>query len=125
MTHATVIPILRSFDEASARAFYVGYLGFRVDWEHRFAADLPLYLQLSRADIVLHVSEHHGDATPGSAVRILVPDLPALAAELASRDYPRARPEIVRQEWGCDELQVIDPAGNRLVFYRFTDGEAP
>ncbi len=36
------IPILRMFDEAAARAFYVDLLGFRVDWEHRFESDLPL-----------------------------------------------------------------------------------
>lgn len=27
-----VIPILRIFDEAKAREFYVEFLGFRVDW---------------------------------------------------------------------------------------------
>ena len=26
------VPILRSFDEAKAREFYVDYLGFKVDW---------------------------------------------------------------------------------------------
>ena len=29
-------PILRIFDEAKAREFYVDFLGFKVDWEHRF-----------------------------------------------------------------------------------------
>jgi len=27
-------PILRMFDEARAREFYVEFLGFTVDWEH-------------------------------------------------------------------------------------------
>lgn len=27
-----VAPILRIFDEAKAREFYVGFLGFKVDW---------------------------------------------------------------------------------------------
>ena len=31
-----VVPILRSFDEGKAREFYVDWLGFRIDWEHRF-----------------------------------------------------------------------------------------
>ncbi|MCK7593659.1 glyoxalase superfamily protein [Pseudomarimonas salicorniae] len=123
MPTATVIPILRSFDEARTRAFYLDFLGFRVDWEHRFEADLPLYMQVSRGAIVLHLSEHHGDATPGSAVRILFEDLPALAEELKSRRHSNARPEIQLQPWGCAELQVIDPAGNRLVFYRLTEDQ--
>jgi catechol 2,3-dioxygenase-like lactoylglutathione lyase family enzyme len=36
MHFAAPIPILRIFDEAKARAFYVDWLGFKVDWEHRF-----------------------------------------------------------------------------------------
>lgn len=40
------IPILRFFDKAVARAFYIDFLGFAVDWEHRFEPGLPLYLQI-------------------------------------------------------------------------------
>lgn len=42
------IPVMRMFDEAAARAFYVDYLGFEIEWEHRFhkTAESPLYLQL-------------------------------------------------------------------------------
>ena len=52
--------------EERAREFYVGFLGFTVDWEHRFDPDASLYLQVSRDGCVLHLSGHHGDATPGS-----------------------------------------------------------
>jgi Glyoxalase superfamily protein len=38
------IPILRIFDIVKAREFYVDYLGFAIDWEHRFSADAPLYM---------------------------------------------------------------------------------
>ncbi len=55
--------MLRSFDEAKAREFYVGFLGFTIDWEHRFEPDLPLYMQVSRDGIVFHISEHHGDGS--------------------------------------------------------------
>ena len=40
------IPLLRIFDVDKARAFYVGFLGFRVDWEHRFEGVAPAYLPL-------------------------------------------------------------------------------
>ena len=42
------IPVMRMFDEAAARAFYVDYLGFEIEWEHRFhkTAESPLYLKL-------------------------------------------------------------------------------
>jgi len=55
-----VIPIMRIFDERRAREFYVDYLGFAVDWEHRFDGQGPLYMQVSRGALVLHLSEHHG-----------------------------------------------------------------
>ena len=111
------IPILRSFDEAKARAFYVGYLGFKVDWEHRFEPDFPLYMQLSRDDMLLHLTEHHGDATPGSALRVEVGDVGAFLAELQERPYANARPGVVDQPWGTREMTIADPFGNRLTFY--------
>ena len=42
----------------------------------------------------LHLSEHHGDATPGARVRVLVNDIEALHAELTSKNYNYARPGI-------------------------------
>lgn len=59
------IPILRIFDRAKVKDFYVGYvgfLGFAVDWEHHFEENTPAYIQVSRAGLTLHLSEHHGDA---------------------------------------------------------------
>jgi len=109
-------PILRIFDEAKARAFYVGFLGFQVDWEHRFEPALPLYLQVSRSGCVLHLSEHHGDCCPGAAMRIAVDDIDALHAELAARDYGYARPGIEAMPWGTRDMSVKDPFGNRLTF---------
>ena len=48
-----------------AREFYIEFLGFAVDWEHRFEGVAPVYMQVSRGNLVLHLSEHHGDACPG------------------------------------------------------------
>jgi hypothetical protein len=39
-----VIPILRIFSIEKALEFYQGFLGFQLDWEHRFEANLPLYM---------------------------------------------------------------------------------
>jgi len=63
------IPILRIFSVEKAKEFYVDYLGFSVDWEHHFEENTPAYLQVSRDGLLLHLSEHHGDCCPGSAVR--------------------------------------------------------
>ncbi|CAN5505301.1 glyoxalase superfamily protein [soil metagenome] len=112
-----VVPILRSFDEAKAKEFYIDWLGFKVDFEHRFEPDLPLYMGVSRGACVLHLSEHHGDATPGSAVRILVEELEAFHAELAAKHYKNGRPGLCDEEWGR-EMTIHDGAGNKLIFYR-------
>ena len=108
-------PILRIFDEAKAREFYVGFLGFQVDWEHRFGENFPIYLQVSRGDCVLHLSEHHGDATPGAKVLIELTGIDDLHRELGARDYRYLKPDIEAVEWGR-LMSVTDPFGNRLVF---------
>jgi catechol 2,3-dioxygenase-like lactoylglutathione lyase family enzyme len=112
------IPVLRIFDEAKAKTFYTGYLDFRVDWEHRFEPGFPLYLQVSRDGCILHLSEHHGDACPGAALRIETDALEALLAELQSRPFAGWRPAIAEMPWGTHDLSVLDPFGNRLTFYR-------
>ena len=112
------VPILRSFDEAKAKAFYVDFLGFEIGFEHRFEADMPLYMGLRRDGCDLHLSEHHGDCTPGARIRIPVSDLEGYAAALALSDYPHVRPGGPRREpWGELSLTVTDPFGNRVTFY--------
>jgi catechol 2,3-dioxygenase-like lactoylglutathione lyase family enzyme len=115
MRFANPIPVLRMFDEDRAREFYVDFLGFRVDWEHRFDPDTPLYLQLLRDACVLHLSGHHGDGTPGTALRIHVDDLDALQQDLLAKKYRHARPGILEQAWGRD-MTIPDPFGNRITF---------
>ncbi|HSV82421.1 MAG TPA: glyoxalase superfamily protein [Ramlibacter sp.] len=115
MTLSPPIPILRIFDEAKTREFYVDFLGFTIAWEHRFEPGLPLYLQVARDGCVLHLSEHHGDCSPGAALRIAVDDLEAFQQELLARKYSYARPGIQEMPWGRD-MEVRDPFGNRLVF---------
>lgn len=116
MFTGSVIPIFRSFDEERAREFYCGYLGFKVDFEHRFEPNTPLYMQVSRDGVALHLSEHHGDATPGGTVRIEVADVDALHAEFAAKQYKYARPGVDDQPWGYREMSVKDPFGNRVTF---------
>ena len=113
-----VTPILRSFDEGKAREFYLDWLGFHVVFEHRFEPGLPLYMGIARGDCMLHISEHHGDGSPGANVRIKVDDLEAYHAELTAKQYKNYRPGLQDQEWGAREMVVQDGAGNRLVFYR-------
>src|SRR5260221_8650020 len=87
-----VIPILRIFSVDKAKEFYVGFLGFTLDWEHRFGDNFPLYAQVSRSGVLLHLSEHHGDACPGSAVMIQMRGLADHHPGLTAQDHRPAQP---------------------------------
>lgn len=80
-----LIPILRSFDEAATRGFLVGFLGFDLISEHRFEPGISLYMGVKYGTCGLHLSEHFGDASPGSALRIEVDDVAAYAKVLNSK----------------------------------------
>ena len=110
------IPILRIFDVPKAREFYVGFLGMAWDWEHRFTPDAPLFAQVSRGGLLLFLSEHFGDGTPGAKVLFRMTGLDAWHAELTAKNYRHARPGIETQPWGWRDVAVTDPFGNRLVF---------
>jgi catechol 2,3-dioxygenase-like lactoylglutathione lyase family enzyme len=118
MSLSGVTPILRIFDEAKAREFYVDFLGFKVDWEHRFEPGLPLYLQVSKDGCVLHLTEHHGDCCPGAALRIETDELDAFHTELTAKSYRYARPHIEHMSWGTRDMSIKDPFGNRLTFFQ-------
>ena len=116
MRFTGVVPVLRTFDTDEATGFYVGYLGMTVDWEHRFEPHLPLYRQVSRGDLVLHLTEHEGDSTPGAVVYIYMTGIRDLHAELRSRpSVGRDVPRLATAD-GRTELSVGDPFGNRLRF---------
>lgn len=116
MKLGAITPVLRSFDAAKAREFYVDFLGFGVDWEHRFDADAPLFMQVSRDGCVLWLSEHHGDATPGARVVIETSGVDAWCAQLVARNYRNCRPAVEPTPWGSRDMKVLDPSGNALVF---------
>jgi len=116
MSFGKITPILRIFDETKAREFYLDFLGFKLDWEHRFEPGFPLYMQVSRDGCVLHLSEHHGDCSPGAAVRIETDGLDAFHAQLIAANYKYARPDIQQTPWDTREMSVADPFGNRLTF---------
>ena len=109
------VPIIRSFDENKAREFYVEFLGFDVDWEHRFEDNTPLYMQISKGDCVIHVSEHYGDCSPGAALRIEIDALDDFHKLLNDKQFKNARPGIINQPWGRD-MSIGDPFGNRIIF---------
>ena len=112
----TTVPIFRIFDEGKARDFYLGFLGMSVDWEHRFEPGTPIYMQVGRDELKLHLSEHHGDCCPGSTVYVETQELEALHKEITAKGYKYNRPGLDDAPWGGKIMEVIDPFGNRIRF---------
>jgi len=115
-TFLTTIPIMRIFDVVKAKDFYLGFLGFTVDWEHRFDSSAPVYLQISKGELLLHLSEHHGDCCPGSTVFVWMKGIEEFHATITSRGYGYMRPGIERTFYNSVCVEVTDPFGNRIRF---------
>jgi len=110
-----VFPQLRITDYERSKAFYVDGLGFRIEWEHRFEPQLPVFLQVTREGLSLFLSEHGGDCQCGGAAYLFVPDVDAWHQDFTSRGVrPESAPED--EPYGVREMCVVDPDGNRLRF---------
>ncbi len=116
MNFTKTIPLLRIFSVEKAQEFYIGYLGFKVDWEHRFEPSLPLYMQVSRGDLTLHLTEHHGDCTPGAKVFVEMTGVAELHAELTAKNYAYLRPGLEQAPWGATTVTLTDPFMNQILF---------
>jgi catechol 2,3-dioxygenase-like lactoylglutathione lyase family enzyme len=98
-------PVLHTTDADAAVAWYAR-LGFRKQWEHRFAPGLPRYVSIARHGMEIHLSEHTGDARPDTLLYLYVDDVDAVAAAYGGA-------EIEAVDWER-EFSVTDPDGNRL-----------
>jgi uncharacterized glyoxalase superfamily protein PhnB len=110
------IPILRIFSVEKAKEFYVEYLGFTVDWEHHFEENTPVYMQVSGNGLTLHLSEHHGDASPGSTIFVWMTGIEAFHQEISGKGYKYLRSGLESTFYDAKCVQVTDPFGNRIRF---------
>ena len=110
------IPILRIFDVAKAKEFYCGFLGFEVQWEHRFEEGMPIYMEVARDGMTLHLSEHHGDCTPGSTVFVWMTGIAEFHQEITAKNYPYNKPGLDDTFYDARCVQVTDPFSNRIRF---------
>ena len=107
------IPILHVDSYEKAKAYYVDWLGFSIDWEFRLEPGFPVYMQVSREGLLLHLSEHQGDNPGGVMCHVDVDDLDGLLAEWKAR-----RPDFAQQAvitpWNAKHIDLKDPFGNTL-----------
>src|SRR2546423_8297022 len=94
MTAEKVIPIFRIFDYNKAVEFYIDWLGFEIEWEHMFEEGMPKYIQIKREGITLHLSENHGDTTPGTRIYVECTGLKEYHKELIEKKYKYNKPGL-------------------------------
>jgi uncharacterized glyoxalase superfamily protein PhnB len=110
------IPVLRIFDYNKAVAFYIDWLGFEIVWEHHFEENAPVYMEVVKDGITLHLSEHHGDGTPGTNVFVWCTGLKEYHKELIDKKYKYNRPGYEETFYGSYCVTVNDPFNNRISF---------
>ncbi|AWM31849.1 hypothetical protein DDQ68_03030 [Hymenobacter nivis] len=77
-----------------------------------------MYLQVARADVVLHLCGHPTDGALSSLGRAEVKGLPAFHCNLLRQPPLFAAPVLARAAWSerVLEMTVTDSFGNRIVF---------
>ncbi len=113
------IPVLRMFDVAKAKEFYIDWLGFTLQWENQFEPETPFYISVKREEVEIHLSEHYGDGTPGSNVFIVCKEIEKFYAELQSRPYKYYRPGLETTFYNTRSIFVQDPFGNKISFNEY------
>jgi len=109
-------------DEEETRRFYLDFLGYSIDWEHRFNTDItdsPLYMQISLGESVIHLDGHADEESPIAEVRVPVRDLEDFCEHLGSKDDDESKPEVVdpRYSGRLTDMNLVDPSGNLIVFW--------
>jgi hypothetical protein len=118
------IPVLHIFDLGKAKEFLRRVPRVRDRLGASFEEDAPVYVQISRGDLVLHLSEHHGDACPGSTVFVRTTHLEDFNREVTAKAYRFMRSGIELTPWHSNLLDVTDPFGNRIRFNEDSPGGA-
>lgn len=111
-----IIPILRIFNYQKTIEFYIDWLGFEIVWEHYFEDHTPVYMEVKKENIILHLSEHHGDGTPGSNVFIWGSGMADYHKELIDKKYKYNRPGLEKTFYDAVSFTVSDPFGNKIIF---------
>ena len=86
-----------------------------MDWEHQFEPGFPLFVQLTRENQTIFLTEHAGECEVGGAVFFWVDDASACCAEFAKKGVVPTGPLTITS-YGTREFCVTDPDGNRLRF---------
>jgi catechol 2,3-dioxygenase-like lactoylglutathione lyase family enzyme len=108
-----VIPAFRVTDYTRSKVFYVEGMGFQIDWEHRFEPDFPVFVQITKDEMTIYLTEHTGDCQVGGLIHFFVPNVDNWYSELKSKNIRIIEPPNEDLK-GLRMMTVVDPDGNQL-----------
>jgi len=110
------VPIFRIGNVPKAKLFYVDFLGLTVDWEHYYEPGAPVYMQVSRAGLILQLSEN-SRFNFGNIIYIDTRRIEQLWSELRERSSAWDIPPVSASPWSTKQMEIEDPFGNLLRFH--------
>jgi catechol 2,3-dioxygenase-like lactoylglutathione lyase family enzyme len=109
-----VIPAFRITDYTRSKAFYVEGMGFQIDWEHRFEPHFPVFVQITKYEMTIYLTEHTGDCQVGGLIHFFVPNVDSWYSDLKSKIDTNIL-ELPNEDLeGLRMMTVVDPDGNQL-----------
>jgi len=113
--HFKGIPTLRITNYEKALEFYIKLLEFNIDWEHRFNDTEPVYMQISKNGLILHLSENKRFKT-GIIIFVETIGIERFRKSILINDTRNTIPDILTTNWKTKQLEIEDPFGNLLRF---------
>lgn len=109
-----VVPALRITNYQRSRTFYEDQLGFRVEWEHRFEPNFPVFMSITRDGMHIYLTEHRGDCQVGGLVHFVIESVEDWFREFTGRGVKPT--DLPNNDLGFLNMTVTDPDGNQLRF---------
>ena len=111
----STISMLRVENAGKSEEFYTQKLGFAKSWGYDPGNGEPVFLEITRDHVSLHLSEHEGDGPLGIQLYINVDDAQVLHNSLIGSDVNVVEP-LYDAEWGHRVFAIEDLDGNILRF---------
>jgi catechol 2,3-dioxygenase-like lactoylglutathione lyase family enzyme len=111
------IPHLRILDYDETVAFYVGALGFEIEFEWRHEPGFPVYMGIRRPTLCAHLSGHEGSGPPGGGrgMTLSVDDADAWYEALRRKGIGCERPIETRPRAGANSRYATRSATPLVV----------
>ena len=93
---------MRIFDITKAHEFYLGYLGFAVDWEHRYGDNFRSVRRSRAATWSCICPNMPATPTPGGNMVVYMKGIRDFHKELAAKDYRHMKPGLEQEDGRAD-----------------------